>query len=95
MPTPFRRAVEQRSAVVLIWLRSMPQWLPFLAVLALVLGGLLAPAALGAVLLLVVFVLLVWLVFLSWPALAASARLIRILALAVVLGAVIQRVRGH
>ena len=95
MPTPFRRAVEQRSAVVLIWLRSMPQWLPFLAVLALVLGGLFAPAALGAVLLLVVFVLLVWLVFLSWPALAASARLIRILALAVVLGAVIQRVRGH
>ena len=95
MPTPLRRAVEQRSAVVLVWLRTLPQWMPFVAVLGLVLGGLFAPALLGAVLLLAVLLLMSWLVYLSWPALTQGARLLRILALAIVAIAMVQRARGY
>src|SRR5256885_92354 len=37
--TPLRRTIEQRSAPILLALRRLPRWAPFLLVLALVLGG--------------------------------------------------------
>ena len=91
MPTPLRRAVEQRSAAPLAWLATRPRWLPFLLVLALLLGGLFAPPALGVALLVVLLLLLSWLTFLSWPRLATGGRLARLAVLALVLVVVAQR----
>jgi hypothetical protein len=90
--TPLRRAVEQRTAVPLAWLATRPRWLPFLVVLALLVGGLFAPPALGVALLGVLLLLLGWLTFLSWPRLPAGGRLARIAVLALVVVAVVQRV---
>lgn len=92
MTPPLRRAVEQRSAAPLAWLASRPRWVPFVLVLALLVGGLFAPPPLGSVLLLVLLVLLAWLTFLSWPRLPGGARLIRLAVLALVAVAVVQRV---
>ena len=91
MTTPLRRAVEQRSATLLAWLATRPRWLPFVIVLALLLGGLFAPPVLGAALLVVLLLLLGWLTFLSWPKLPPGGRLARLAVLALVVLAVVQR----
>jgi hypothetical protein len=84
--------VEQRSAVPLAWLASRPRWVPFVLVLALIVGGLFAPPVLGIVLLVVLLLLLGWLTLLSWARLTGSARVARLAVLALVLAAVVQRV---
>lgn len=94
MPSPLRRNVEKRSAVPLTWLATRPRWLPFLIVLALLLGGLLAPAPIAAVLLVVLAVLLVWLTYLAWPKLDPTGRFTRLLVLALVAYVLVQRLVG-
>ena len=91
MTPPLRRAVEQRSAVPLAWLASRPRWVPFVLVLALLVGGLFAPAPLGAALLVLLLLLLGWLTFLAWPQLTGGARVARLAVLALVVAAAVQR----
>jgi hypothetical protein len=91
MTTPLRRAVEQRSAAPLAWLATRPRWVPFVLVLALLLGGLFAPVALGVALLAVLLLLLGWLTYLAWPRLPQGGRLVRLAVLALVVLAVVQR----
>jgi len=86
--------VEQRSAAPLAWLATRPRWIPFLLVLALLVGGLFAPPALGVPLLAVLLLLLGWLTFLSWPRLTPGARLARLGVLALVVVAVVERALG-
>jgi hypothetical protein len=92
VPTPLRRTIEQRSAPLLLALRRLPGWAPFLLVLALVLAGLFAPAPVGAVLLAVVAVLISWMSYLAWPALAPAERLIRVAVPVLVLVAAVGRI---
>ena len=75
----------------LAWLATRPRWIPFLLVVALLVGGLFAPPALGVVLLVVLLLLLGWLTFLSWPRLLPGGRLARLAVLALVVVAVVQR----
>jgi hypothetical protein len=79
-----RRAVERRSAAPLTWLSTRPRWLPFLLVLALLLGGLFAPPAIAVVLLLALALLVAWLTYLAWPKLEPTGRLSRLLVLVLV-----------
>jgi hypothetical protein len=74
-----------------VFLARLPRALPGLLVIGLVAGGLLAPPAVGGVLLLVVAVLLAWLVFLSWPALRPPAKAVRLLVIAMVAGYALSR----
>ena len=92
MTSPLRRAVEQRSAAPLAWLAARPRWVPFLAVLVLLVGGLFAPPPMGVVLLVVVLLLLGWLTYLAWPSLPQGGRLARLAVLALVVFAVVGRV---
>jgi Family of unknown function (DUF6703) len=87
MSQPFRDRVEQRSAAALARLSRFPAWLPLVVALALTVAGLLIPGPLGALLLLVLAALLGWLGYLSWPALGGSARVVRLLVLALILAA--------
>lgn len=91
MTTPLRRAVERRSAEPLAWLATRPRWLPFLLVLALLVGGLFAPPVVGVALLVLILVLLGWLTYLAWPRLPAGGRLARFAVLALVVVAVVER----
>ena len=94
MPSQFRSMIERRSAPLLLALRGLPGWVPFLALLALVLGGLFAPPPLGAALLAALALIIGWLTYLAWPALAPPGRLLRLAMLALVLVAVARRAVG-
>ena len=75
VPTP-RRNIESTSLPVITWLNGLPRALPFLAILALMVAGILVPGW-GWVLLLVVVLFLVWTFYLSWPALDGVNKLMR------------------
>ena len=84
--SPFRHAVERRSAVFAVFLHKLPRALPGLVVIGLVAAGLLAPAPWNGLVMLVVGALLTWLVFLSWPAIRPPAKAVRLVVIAMVLG---------
>ena len=89
---PLRRTVERASAPVLLWLSSRPRFLLPALVAVLLVGGLAAPAAYGLPMLGVLTLLLVWLSYLSWPALDGRGRLLRAAMLALIAVALVQRV---
>lgn len=89
--SPFRHAVERRSATVAVFLSHLPRALPGLLVVSLVAAGLLAPPPANGVVLLVVALLLAWLVYLSWPAIPAQAKAIRVVVIALVVGYALSR----
>jgi hypothetical protein len=80
-----RSSVERSSARPLLFLRQLPAWLPPLATLALLITGFALPGWIGGTALALVAVFLGWLGYLSWPALAARGRLLRVAAVACVL----------
>lgn len=89
--TPFRREVERRSAIMVLFLRGLPKALPALVVLGVVAGGLALPGVAGMVCLALSALVLTWLVYLSWPALSGPGRLIRV----AVIGSVLAMVGGR
>ncbi len=77
---------------MLVRLASAPRWVPALVMGALVLGGLAAPPpVLGAVLLFLAALIVLWLTFLSWPVVPTSGRFLRGLLLGLLAGGVILR----
>ena len=86
-----RPVVARHSAVLLTYLSRRPRAvLPLLSV-ALLLGGLSLTPVLGAALLGLLFLLVLWLVYLSWPAVTAPARAVRLALLALLGWAVLSR----
>ena len=93
-PPTLRRSVERRSAPVLLWLSSRPKVLLPALVVVLLVGGLAAPPTYGVPLLVALALLLLWLSYLSWPALDGRARALRGAMLLLSVVAVVQRVIG-
>ncbi|MGI8652850.1 MAG: DUF6703 family protein [Geodermatophilaceae bacterium] len=89
--TSGRDRLERQSLPVLMTLRRVPQWVLFLVVLGLVVGGLLLTGPVAGALLGVVAVFLGWLLLLAWPRLTQGQRLLRGLTIAVIAGSVIWR----
>jgi hypothetical protein len=71
-----------RGRALLVVLARIPRPLLLLMMLAVVVAGLALPGWAGACLLLALAALLAWLLALSWPVLAPSARLPRVLTIA-------------
>lgn len=82
---PFRRKVERRSAILVLFLRGLPKALPALIVLAIVAGGLALSGPAGVACYLLSVLILAWLVYLSWPALPPAGRAVRIAVIAAVI----------
>lgn len=92
--SPRRRAIERRSATLLLFIKSLPRAVPPLVVVALLAGGLLLEGPAAALCLALVMALFGWLLYLSWPILAPPARLLRIAVLAAMaLGLVLNAAR--
>jgi hypothetical protein len=72
----FRASVERASLPVLTRLSRLPRVIPFLVVLALLVGGILIPGW-GWVLTALVTLFLAWMLFLGWPRLTGVERLMR------------------
>ncbi len=83
--TPTLRAsVERTSRPLLLRLHALPRAVVPLGTVALVLVGVLAPPAVGVFALTVVGLFVCWIAYLSWPVVSASARLIRVAMVALV-----------
>lgn len=74
-PSGLRAAVERVSVEPLTRVSRMPRAVPFLVLLALLVGGLFVGGAVGAALLAVVVLVVAWLLYLGWPRLTTSERL--------------------
>ena len=81
MPT-FRDSIERTSAPVLQRLTALPSAVPFVAVLALMVAGVLIPGW-GWVLVALVALFLTWLLVLAWPRLRGPERLMRVAVIAI------------
>lgn len=88
-----RRSVEGRSARVLLLLHQQPRWLVPGVIAVLLVAGLALGGVAGAALLAVLAVVLGWFAYLSWPALAGQARLLRVAAIAVVVILAVSQLR--
>ena len=73
MPSTTRQRIESASLPLLQRLNTLPRAVPFLVVLALMVGGIALPG-LGWLLLVPVVLFLVWTLYLGWPALDGGAR---------------------
>jgi hypothetical protein len=73
----FRTSVEKASLPLLTRLSRLPRAVPFLAVLALLVGGILIPGW-GWVLTALVALFLAWMLYLGWPRLTGVERLMRV-----------------
>ncbi len=91
-PAPtLRTQVEQVSRPLLVRMHRQPRPLVPLVTVILVAVGVLAPLPLAWLALTVVFAFVAWIAYLSWPAVTAGGRLMRVAMLALVVGLAITR----
>ena len=72
-----RESFERASLPALTYTSSLPRFVPFLAILGLVIAGLLIPGW-GWVLIVLVVLLLAWIGALAWPRLSMPERMMRV-----------------
>ena len=90
--TPTLRAsVERTSRPLLLRLHALPRAVVPLSTVVLVLAGVLAPPAVGVFALTVVALFVSWIAYLSWPVVSASARLLRVAMVALVVALALSR----
>jgi O-antigen ligase len=77
VPPTLRVSFERASLPLLTRLSTLPRWVPFLLVLALMVGAVFLPGW-GWILTALVTVFLAWLLALSWPRLTGVERLMRL-----------------
>ena len=78
-----RRTIERGVGPFVVLAGRLPRAVPFLVVVALLVGGLLLGGPIGAALLLVLAAILALLLALAWPALQSAPRLLRLAVVAV------------
>lgn len=86
-----RTSVERASRPLLVRLHVLPRAVVPLGTVVLVMVGVLAPPAVGLVALAVVALFVGWVAYLSWPAVTASGRLIRLAMVALVVALALTR----
>ncbi|PZS32056.1 MAG: hypothetical protein DLM59_08900 [Pseudonocardiales bacterium] len=86
MPGRIRDLIERRSIVALTYLNSLPRPLTFGLVMLLLLAGVATHGILAAIALGIVALFLVWLLYVGWPQMPRSGRVLRLLATLLVAG---------
>ena len=77
MPNTLRPSIERASLPLITRLSSLPRAVPFLIVLALLIGGALTEGPVGFVLMGLAALFVGWILYLSWPRLTGSERIMR------------------
>lgn len=90
-PGSVRATVARLSFPVLAALSRLPRWLLGVTLAAVLLTGLFLQNIAGIAVLSVVTLFVGWLLYLSWPALPAQGRLLRLLVVALLLWLIISR----
>jgi O-antigen ligase len=96
VPRTLRRRIDQASLPLMTRLSSLPRLVPFLILLALLISGMLIGGLGGFVLMGLAALFVGWVLYLSWPLLNRSERIMRfaVLLLAIAL-AVVQLSPGN
>ncbi|MCU0278493.1 MAG: hypothetical protein MUF33_13120 [Candidatus Nanopelagicales bacterium] len=94
-PSSSRTRFEDISRGPLQALNRVPRAIIVIAMAAMLVAGLLAPAVIGVPLLIVLGLFLGWLLALSWPILPGASRVMRVVTVGLVLGAAFLRATGR
>lgn len=95
---PWRQSLERTSFAALVVLQRLPRWLVVIAMALLLFFGLIQTGSLswlGGILLLIVAAFLGWLLVLAWPVLGGTAKVIRVIVVAAVVGLAILKFGGR
>jgi hypothetical protein len=87
--------VERTTGPALVIMNGWPRFVVGLAPVVLLVLGLVLPAGIALIPLVVAFVLVLWLSYLSWPVVPPNARLIRILTLVLIVGIAVVRIANN
>ena len=77
MPNTLRHRIDQASLPLMTRLSGLPKLLPFAILLILLVGGVLIGGGLGLVLMSLAVIFVAWVLYLSWPVLSTSERMMR------------------
>ncbi len=77
MPNTLRPTIERASLPLITRLNSLPRVVPFLLLLGLLVAGAVIVGPVGFVLMGLAAVFVAWILFLSWPRLTSSERIMR------------------
>lgn len=77
MPNTLRHRIDQASLPLMTRLSGLPKLLPFAILLILLVGGVLIGGPLGLVLMSLAVIFVAWVLYLSWPVLSTSERMMR------------------
>ena len=90
MPNTLRPSIERASLPLVTKLNGLPRAVPFLLLLALLVAGVMISGPVGFILMGLGAVFVGWILYLSWPRLTSSERIMRsaVLLLAAVLALV-------
>ncbi|WP_406831298.1 DUF6703 family protein [Pedococcus sp. KACC 23699] len=72
-----RESIQRASLPLVERLNALPRFVPFLVILALMLAGLFVPGW-GWLLLLLVVLFLLWTLYLAWPTMDSTQRMMRL-----------------
>ena len=89
MPT-LRESIETASLPTVKAISGLPRFVPFLVVLALMIGGIVIKGW-GWILICIVMVFLAWMLYLGWPRLTSSEKLLRSVILLLTAGVTLTR----
>ena len=77
VPNTLRRRIDHASLPLMTKLSSLPLFVPFLIMLALLIAGVVISGRVGFVLMSVATAFVGWVLYLSWPRLTGSERIMR------------------
>lgn len=93
--SPDRQRFEDVSRGPLLALNRVPKPLILILMAAFLIGGLLLPGPIGAVMLVLLGLFLLWLLALSWPVIPGTSRVLRLATVGLVFGAALMRATGR
>jgi hypothetical protein len=77
VPNTLRPSIERASLPLITRLSSLPRVVPFLLLLALLVAGVMIAGPVGFILMALGAVFVAWILYLSWPRLTSSERIMR------------------
>jgi len=77
VPNTLRPSIERASLPLITKLNGLPRVVPFLLLLALLVAGVMIAGPVGFILMALGAVFVAWILYLSWPRLTSSERIMR------------------
>lgn len=78
MPNTLRPSIERASLPLITRLSQLPRAVPFLLMLALLVAGVVIAGPVGFILMAVAATFVAWILYLSWPRLSGTERIMRV-----------------